>query len=55
MNKEQIERIDKEIERLDNRGREISLSLNYSKELNEELQSYIHGRIDSLKWVKENI
>lgn len=55
LNEEQMKRINDEMNRLNNRGIEISLSTSYSKESSEEIQSYIHGKIDALKWVKENV
>jgi hypothetical protein len=55
LNEEQMKRINDEMNRLNNRGIEISLSTSYSKESSEEIQSYIHGKIDAFKWVKENI
>ena len=46
MNEEQIKRIDEEIDRLFRLRFKINLP---------DLPVYIDGRIDSLKWVKENI
>jgi hypothetical protein len=50
MNEEQLEKIEKEIWRLANKSNDISLSLDYSIDIKNELKTYIHGRIDSLKW-----
>jgi hypothetical protein len=46
MNNEQLEKINKEINRLFSRKIVSDIP---------DLQVYIDGRIDSLKWVKENI
>lgn len=46
MNKEQIKIIEQEIFRLMNRKIKSDIP---------DLQVYIDGRIDSLKWVKENL
>lgn len=55
MNEEQIKRINDEANRLFERISEIITSINYSDELKVELKIYIDGKIDALKWVKENI
>lgn len=55
MNQQQIEIIDKEIERLYNRLIEIKSSFNYNSILKEELNTYLDGRIVGLEWVKENV
>ena len=49
LTKEAIIRIDNEIARLDEK---IKLA---TQPLNPQIENYVWGRIDSLKWAKENL
>lgn len=49
MNDQQIARIDNEIAML-NKKLEVMI-----KPINPQIENYIWGKIDSLKWVKENL
>jgi hypothetical protein len=55
VNQQEITKINEEIKRLQNKIETIKFSPGYSPDTKEELESYIGGRIDGLKWVKENV
>lgn len=54
LNDQQIVLIDKEIERLEDKKREVKIQ-NYSEDLKKSFEDYADGRIDALKWAKENL
>lgn len=49
MREEEIIKIDNEITRLNEKLEQAT------KPLNPQIENYIWGRIDALKWVKENL